>query len=622
LVSGPRAIALLALIGMSLVLFGTQLGGDWVAGFAQKNWLDIVARQHLLNSMIATGASIGAIGVTVTWLGGRNATTTMAILARLLAPLSLLGCLPTLFAAREAWEAWESAIAIACLVVLFEMLARTSIEAYDELLGRTEAVEQPVTRRQRRIGVAIVCAAALFYGLYMSKYTLYAHWRFQTYGYDLGQYDNVFANAFHGRPLRCTPLGCFKNWSSISGHADLSVFFLLPFYAIYPHAEALLVMQSFILGLGAIPLYFFAVRRIRPSYACALAICYLLFPPMHGANFYDFHMQPIASTFVLLTICFLDARRWFWCALSFIVAITCREDISVGLTMLGLYLLLSGYRPRAGVVMALSGTAYFVVMRFVIMPAFGGSWFQEIYKDLYPQPNGPHSFGGVILTLATNPVYVLKSVFTQDKLRYFLQIVVPVAFLPLRRTYLLPALVPGTLFTLLTTAYSPTTDIGFQYSGHFTPYLFTATALALAAYRSEPGSTIKSRAAALALVVGTVTCTIFWGAFPVPGKFKGGFSLINFTAPTAANAQKQRDLMDLSAMIPDQASVAVSEEELPHVSGRYDVRTLRDGTGSADYLLYGTSSAGASVAQKALTDGEYLEIATRPGLALLKRKGL
>ena len=109
----------------------------------------------------------------------------------------------------------------------------------------------------------------------------------------------------------------------------------------------------------------------------------------------------------------------------------------------------------------------------------------RIYKDLYPQPDGPHSYGGIIYTLATNPIYVFRTLLTEDKLRYALQIATPLAFLPLRRSYLLPALAPGFLFTLMTTAYPPTTDIAFQYSGHFTPYLFTASAVALAAYAGQ-----------------------------------------------------------------------------------------------------------------------------------------
>jgi hypothetical protein len=73
-------------------------------------------------------------------------------------------------------------------------------------------------------------------------------------------------------------------------------------------------------------------------------------------------------------------------------------------------------------------------------------------------------------------------------------------------------------------------------------------------------------------------------------------------------------------MIPKDASVAVSEAEMPHVS-RMVMRTLRDSY-DADYILYGIHSGGGGAhnAQRALASGEFEKIAERPGLALLKRK--
>jgi hypothetical protein len=56
------------------------------------------------------------------------------------------------------------------------------------------------------------------------------------------------------------------------------------------------------------------------------------------------------------------------------------------------------------------------------------------------------------------------------------------------------------------------------------------------------------------------------------------------------------------------------------VSGHLRVQTLRESHNSADYLLYGVNSAGAGWGDKALADGEYVEVARKPGLVLLKRK--
>jgi uncharacterized membrane protein len=616
LIAGLRPIAVLALCAASLVLFGWQVTSDATYGFLRSNVLFPIARKQLIFSMAGAGSLVALIAFAYAAINGARGVRALSLMARILAPLTLIGLLPPLLDQTVWVEPVAAAMAIATFVLLFERLFRVTLTALSEYTGTTPASQ--VSRRARRISTVVTLAAVAGYGTYVSRYTLFQHWRFQTYNFDLGQYDNVFWNALHGRPMVCTPLGAFKNWSSLGGHADLGAFFLLPFYAIYPHAETLLVMQSVLLGLGAIPIYLFAARRLPPSYASVLAICYLLFPPLHGANFYDFHFQPIAATFVLFTIWFVDIRRWFWAGLFYVIAISCREDISVGLTFFGLYLILTRYRPAAGAIMAVVGLIYFVVMRFYIMASYGPGWFSDIYKELYPQPNGPFSYGGVMQTLATNPTFVFRSLLTSDKLRYFLQIMTPIAFLPLRRAYLLPALAPGALFTLLTTAYGPTTDIAFQYSGHFTPYIFMASAVALASINAK--GRLPARAALGALIVGTFLCTKHWGAFPPSTTFKGGFSMVSFARPTAADFQKARDLKELAAMIPEDAPFAVSEQELPHVSGRLKVLTLRDSAAGADYALYGVTSAGANIAADELAKGTFVEIARRPGLMLLKRK--
>jgi uncharacterized membrane protein len=294
-----------------------------------------------------------------------------------------------------------------------------------------------------------VIAATLGYAIYFTVFTLRMHGRFQTYGFDLGQYDNIFWSCLHGFPMRDTPLHFDKNWEQLRGHAELTVFFFLPVYAIRPNASTLLVLQSAMIALGAIPLYRFVRRRLPRAYAAVFAVAYLMYPPTHGLQFYDIHFQPIAMPLVLWVIDLVDCRRYWWCLPVFILALGCREDISVGLAIMATFMILSGYRVRAGFVMAASATVYFIVMRFIIMPSFGSFGFEGAYKDL--QPSGDPTFGGIIATLISNPMFTLMSLFTSDKLRFALQILLPLAFLPVRRAALAVSMVPGAIFTLLTT---------------------------------------------------------------------------------------------------------------------------------------------------------------------------
>jgi uncharacterized membrane protein len=341
---------------------------------------------------------------------------------------------------------------------------------------------------------------------------------------------------------------------------------------------------------------------------------------LHGLQFYDFHFQPIAATFILFVVDFVDERRYVLCALAFTIAIGCREDVSIGLAILGIFLTMSGYRPRAGMVMAMSAAVYFVAMRLVIMPAFGPSYHNFIYKDL--MPSGVDSIAGVLMTLLSNPAFGFSTLVVGDKLRYALQILVPLAFLPARRSYLAVSLVHGSMLTLLSTHYGPTIDIGFQYSANFIPYIFPASVIALEAMGNTTKGLARRKAALAALAIGTILCGVFWGALPPRKSFKGGFELVPMTArPSEAERQKHRDLQELHAMVPADAWLAVSEHEMPHIS-RLNMLSLRDTT-NADYMLYAVGSGffGSTNAERVLAAGEFAKVAERPGLVLLKRKG-
>jgi uncharacterized membrane protein len=630
-----RSLLLLAATGASAGVFVQELRGNWLVPFITSNTLTLPNRQRLLVGM-GLGAALAVVAAVVAlrWDTGRR----LRRLAHLLAPGLLLALLPPLCLKEAFPNALNLAFVIGLFLLLAERLYRMSFAALSEATGEPmpgfigrwahtlrlgfasarAAVLSPRVRRY--LPVAIVVTATLGYAIYMSLFALYMHGRFQTYGYDLGQYDNIFYTTLHGHPLRDTPLHLDRNWSELGNHAELTVFFFLPFYALHPGAETLLVIHATMIALGAIPLYRFAARRLPRASAAAIAIAYLFYPATHGLQFYDIHFQPIAATFVLMVIDFVDERRYWPCAIAFILAIGCREDVPVGLAFLGAFLMLTGYRMRAGLVMAVSASVYFVIMRFMIMPHFGPGWFQNTYKDLLPE--GAPNFGGIIATLVSNPIFTSISMLTTEKLRYALQLLVPLAFLPIRRSWLAVSFVPGSIFTLLTTQYAPTIDIGFQYSGHFLPYLFPAAVLAIASYPAEGVGRAYRRAALAALVTGTILCGIHWGAIPPRDTIHGGFYTLSMRPPSAADKKKDKDLKELHAMVPPTASVAISESEMPHVS-RLWMRTLRDGT-DADYILYGTGSgySGATNAERVLANGEFEKIAERPGLALLRRKGL
>ncbi len=587
---GARARATAALIGCgaSVALALAQLTVIDLRRFATANALSSRGRWLLL-AAVAAGALVG-LAVAV-WTARRaraespNPTAALSLRARLGAPLLLAATVPGLFALDPWSETLTLAVLLGAVVVAAEPLFRLHFAARAERApGR---VTELLARLREKLGQrgpwVIAAAMACAYAGVFSFLTLRNHHKFNTYNWDLGQLDNQFYNALHGRPFRCTPLIREGNWSELRNHAEFTVFALLPFYALHPAASTLLVLQCLLLGGAAIPLYRFAARRLPPAWALLVVAGYVLYPPLHGAQLFDFHFQPIAAAFLLAAIDAFDSRRtrlfWFF----WVLAIGCREDVSMGTAILGVTLVLAGVRVREGAAIAVASSIYFVLMRFVIMPAVGPWGFADLYKQLFPA--GDSSFLGVLKTLATNPLYALRTLMTPEKLRYTLQIVAPLAFLPLRRWWLAASMVPGAVLTLLTTAYGPTLDIGYQYGCDYVPYVFPAAALALAELRRQPGQ-VKARAAAATLAVATVLATAAWGAFPPRKTFHSSYGFINFEPPTP---QEQRRLAALDAamrLVPRDAVLAASDRELSHVSNRIECWNLAVGWQGADYIIY------------------------------------
>jgi uncharacterized membrane protein len=626
-----RALTLLATVGASVTLYSQQIYRDaWVNDFIRSNVLDGHSRRVLILSMVigAVVAPLPAV-VYLLWRRSEKAVDRVRQVSHLISPFVLTGALPGLF----RWKPWENEGTTKLLWILlvfvfvFERTARLSFAAIPEWISsRVQRLRAWLLERHPRVVIAIpllvVIAAALFYGGFVGTMAQRLHHRLGTASFDLGYYDNLFFNSLHGHPMRCAA-GMIPptNWSAMRGHAELTTFLLLPLYALQPRADTLLWIQAFLIGSGAIPIYLLASRHISRIAAMVVALCYVLYPALQSANLYDFHMQPIAAVCIFWTLYFIDKRQYLPFTVMFILALGCREDISIGLATVGTVMLLSSYRPVLGLVMAGLSSAYFVVVRFYVMPKFGDWWFQDIYKDLFPQ--GDPTFGGVIKSMISNPLFVLGTIFTKEKLEYVLKLMIPMAFLPFRKTWLWVVLIPGMLSTVLTTGYGPTVSTTFQYVLHWVAYGFPAAVVALILIHKEHGR-IRQAAAVATMLVGTLAASYNWGLMFQRHSFHAGFGAPDLSPLKPEDWARLSRIRSLIAQIPPDVPIAASEWEHPQISNRLTAYTLRIGLGEPppEYILFktDTGASGANQARDALNTGKYSILATNGEFQLLKRK--
>jgi uncharacterized membrane protein len=178
---------------------------------------------------------------------------------------------------------------------------------------------------------------------------------------------------------------------------------------------------------------------------------------------------------------------------------------------------------------------------------------------------------------------------------------------------------------LLSTGYRPLYQISFQYTAHWTSYLFIAVIANLAwmsreASRRGPAGTAWKRAWVVAISLAVLVTSYQLGALIQHHAARGGFGIYHF-GTTSEDIDRRRTLYELLAMVPPKAKIVSSENIVPQVSNRAFAYTLRMGIADADYLLFSVPSGGdeRGKALDVLKDNSFGVVAERGQYVLAKR---
>jgi uncharacterized membrane protein len=448
------------------------------------------------------------------------------------------------------------------------------------------------------------------------------HYRMESASYDLGIFDNLMWSLMHGDGFYSSP-AYGPEGNHLARHATFAAPLLLPIYALFPRAETLLVIQALMVASTPIPIYLM-VRRIVGSawVGCALGLAYAVYAPLHGAVFFDFHFLTSAPPLIAWVFYLLQTDRDRALMIMTAIALAWREDIGAILAGGGALVFLRGDRRTRAFVFTFVCTAYFMIVKFALMPVFGESaTFAWIYKELWPERQ--HNFGGVLQTLLTNPTYAFETLIDPKKLLFVLQLFVPLLFLPIRHRFAWVALLPAAVFTLLATKYPPAYQISFQYSAYWGPPLFLATAVVLHDRFAASGRRASLTGNVVAILLVTLITSFYFGSIFESPIFRTGFTGLRYEV-TEEDREQVAAFRRIAALLPADASVAATDTEAPHLSGRTYCYTLRFGYHDADFLLVKKSrirkyERPRDQLQEALDTGQFGLVAVEGDFLLWKR---
>ena len=448
-------------------------------------------------------------------------------------------------------------------------------------------VDTAHARKNRIASLAVWLLILLYIGLFAWQ-SIARHQAFATNAYDLGNVNQAFWNTVHGRPLH------FTNWrgveldlandSRLAMHVEPIYFVLAPIYWLWQRPETILLLQTIILALGALPVFWLARDRLGSHLAgVAFAAVYLLFPGLEAANMWEFHAVALAAPLLLFAFYFGQAGRWALLWLFALLAMATKEEIALSVLVMGFCFAVWGFvrarrdlpRPggaRAwlrcvrrtpqvihGLALMLVAVLWFIVAVFVIVPHFEGS--RSPYLSYYNQLSG--GGGGGFFALLTA---ALRALFNPRNVEYLIDLYTPVAFLSVFSPLALAISAPDLAINLLSTHEPMHFVEKYHYVAPLVPGIMISAILGVAwlARQIARLTRLPQRTAVLALTGLVLASTLYYHHYHGYTPLARAFESYEVTSHHRVGAALARE-------IPAGAAVSAQPNLNPHVSGRRPV---------------------------------------------------
>jgi uncharacterized membrane protein/pimeloyl-ACP methyl ester carboxylesterase/uncharacterized membrane protein YbhN (UPF0104 family) len=439
-------------------------------------------------------------------------------------------------------------------------------------------LESFISKYRYETGLAFLI---LSYLIYFTVATFLRFNNFYTGRFDLGNMDQVVWNTIHGRIFQLTDPNGTDIVSRIIFHSDFLLILLSPFYLIWSNPKMLLLIQTFVLGLGAIFIYSLSINIVKnKKIALLLSFAFLIYPPLQYANLYDFHAVTLATTFLLGTFYFIRQKKYLWFLIFAVLSALTKENIWLATLIFGLYLIFLNTKNKIkqkkpliiGIVLSAISIIVFYGLIFIAIPKIRGSehFALSYYSDFGDSP------GGIIKNIIFSPLKTISIFLEPKRLSYLYQLFSSVGFLSIFSLPYLVFAIPDLLINILSNN-SQLHQIYYQYTAAITPFVFISAIYGIAF--------LKKRFYCLSynLVFYYLLCTTLASAYfigPLPGSAHPNIDM--FIKPL----ENRKAISEFIDKIPAPYSIASTNNLGAHMSHRQRIYTIPVGINQADIVLF------------------------------------
>ncbi len=428
--------------------------------------------------------------------------------------------------------------------------------------------------------IALLWLTVLLFISYFSYVGFNRHDNFHSRRLDLGNMEQTVWNVTRGNGFVLTdPMGN-RTISRLAVHADFLLILIAPLYRLWQDPRMLILIQAVVIAMGAIPVYWLAIRYIgNRNTAFIFAATYLLYPPLQRMVLHDFHAVALSLALLLYAYWFMEERRYGLFIVTAFFAGLGKETVWMPVALMGLYIFFFQKNRLIGAICTLMAGGIFYYLMWHAIPAV--TYDKQHFALQYLSEFGENQ-NAIIFSILANPLAVITTLIRQDRLFYYFQLLLPVGFLPVFAPPFLFFAAPSILINALSSN-AHMRQIDYQYTSEIIPFIFVAAIVGYANVRSVflrytmTGGTRIVRRLSL-LVIGTAVCSSYlWGELPLTRQDRFFYFIWALPAKSTMKAIEER--------IPESASVSVTNNIGSHFAKRMELYNFPVNALSSDYAV-------------------------------------
>ncbi len=435
-----------------------------------------------------------------------------------------------------------------------------------------------IRKTDRSVQFFMLWGLIILYIFVFSYLSILRYRSFQTSAYDLGTMIQVIWNTSKGWFLQDSINMGYPMTRFWMAHWEFIFIPIALIFKIIPHAYTILILQSVVVTLGALPLYWIGKLITHDkSTAVTFSFAYLMYPAIQNANLADVHGVTFAAPLLIFTFYYLIKKNFKLFYLFTLLTLLCREDSALLLIMMGIYAFFALKEKKHGLIVAAVSVIWFLI------------WYQRLkIRSLLGFPEfdimaGADTHWSHLGQLSHDPLYLFKFWAKQYNILYFIYIFAPVVFLSFFEWKILLIAAP-IFFINLISSYYYTHDVEHYYSVTVAPFVFISAIYGLQKiyefFRNKLIHRFKERSIREnVLSIGSTLVLVLAIVF-----FFIKSNALDFRHWKVTEHHQVLD--EVIKTIPANVSLSAESRLIPQAAKRHEIYVFNDNVGKVDYILY------------------------------------